>query len=101
MEAYAQLSAAAGAGVLSSQSRATAAVSRPMSDPYTTGSMFRPLAGHAVRGWDSPDGGDVGRRVFAAGGNLAALLNQVGTRPVCKVAVEAEAIGNLVAQYGG
>jgi hypothetical protein len=39
--------------------------------------------------------------VFAAGGNLAALLNQVGTRPVCKVAVEAEAIGNLVAQYGG
>ncbi|WP_335937395.1 hypothetical protein [Streptomyces sp. PTD5-9] len=44
MEAYAQLSAPAGAGVDNSQRSTTAAVSRAMSDPYTSRSMFRPFA---------------------------------------------------------
>ncbi|SEB81745.1 hypothetical protein SAMN05216483_0492 [Streptomyces sp. 2131.1] len=60
MDAYAQLSALAGVGAVSSQVSASAAASRQKSDPYTTGSMFRAARRHAGRRGDSPDGGDLG-----------------------------------------
>lgn len=59
MDAYAQLSAIAGVGAVSSQVSASAAVSRQMSDPCTTGSMFRAARRHAGVAGDSPDGGDL------------------------------------------
>lgn len=76
MEAYAQLSASAGVGAVSSQVSATAAVSRPMSDPYTRGSMFRAVAGHAGQSRDSPDGGDLEHSVFEASEQSAYALNK-------------------------
>lgn len=60
MDAYAQLSALAGVGAVSSQVSASAAASRQKSDPYTTGSMFRAARRHAGPLGDSPDGGDLG-----------------------------------------
>jgi len=59
MDAYAQLSAIAGVGAVSSQVSASAAASRQMSDPYTRGSMFRAVRRHAGAPGDSPDGGDL------------------------------------------
>lgn len=67
--AYAQLSAIAGVGAVSSQVSARAAANRQMSDPYTTGSMFRAARRHAVAPPDSPDGGDWMRRRFGTVGN--------------------------------
>ncbi len=47
--AYAQLSAPAGTGVDNSQRSTAAKADRAMNDPYTSGSMFPPLARHAVK----------------------------------------------------
>jgi hypothetical protein len=68
-----------------------------MSDPYTTGSMVRPVAGHAEGGPDSPDGGDLGWWVFGTGELHEAQVNGVGTRLVTRVRGVVSAFGNRTA----
>lgn len=74
IEAYEQLSAAAGTGATSSQASAAAANSRPTRDPYTPMSMIRRVTPHARPGVDSPDGGVVGRSGLRPPGKISGTL---------------------------